>query len=1414
MTSVTLSWDNGTGFDPSRGVTYDELPEPDLNEISFDVPAMADGPRGLRISFAGLAGPIQVVELNLTDPAGRSVWRLDPLDENCRRALEAAAADAAIDSFAPLVEGGRVVFAAAGNEAHWDLPLPDGSATTLQEGARLEIAWRAFTDAAFWHAQARKLGQARHGLVELSLMEAKWAAAQGDVAELARIRKDPYWPLASLLSKIARFSKNPRLIAVRVRQYGGLKIVARLAAKKLGLRRLFRRPPRAPVATPVAGIATPPSDWQMTRYPEYLARRDPELMALDASDCGDQPLISLCVPVYNPEPESFGELIDSIGAQTYPNWQLCLADDCSTDPAVRPRLEALAAKDSRIKILFRPANGHIAEATNSAIELAEGAYIGFIDQDDVLHPAALAQVVRTLERHPDAALLYTDEDKLVAGARTFPFFKPDWSPTLFQAQDFINHLTVIRADLIAAVGGLRPAFNGCQDFDLLFRCIERIRPEQIVHIPEILYHWRVTEGSIAGDPGAKRYAFDAARRCLAEHLERGGQSGQVTEAFHFSLHRVITPRPRDITVSLCLFVEAPDQVDLGPWQSWAAARPDLTLDILLVSTGTQAASRSDVAILPGAEDWSEGARYGATLKALRGDLAILLNGDLGAPDGETLDEWIAEAWRPDVGAVGPRVLDKDDRVVHGGVILAPDGLRLPYFGHDKRDHGRFQHLQLPHEVAAVAPYAMALKRSLLEDVPEMASATGVALAVQIAARRQGQQSLWTPHVSLLCPDEPLRSLFGDGLPGRDLDRLRPDMHDPTYNPKLRSTACSTSRSRLGWAGPMANPGDCVIVLAPTSRREFDATAVATALAFRAKCQAEGIAARLVLLDPDRRLPAGLLRGVDRPTRIGAQPGQLPADPEIGTPYLWLTRASRLLDLWLRQARPTRVVAVDVTGALFYPALAKRHGLAHHETALECLRLGPLEQLLANHFLLPSSADLAAAHMAWVATESADRTWAPKLEAVSEVRPAAPSGQALDLVALLGSNDPIAAGWSARVAKALADHHPDHRPRLVLARLGRKANTAQWQEASKLLADSGVTLASEALRPATPNPRSVRAFCLMPWDGADCAVLAAQPDLPLGIKATAARYAGATPWALPPAPLEAAAAIAERLENEPPPARLIFEPSKPAPATASVRDGLPSVTVGLLHFNRPILLLNAIESLERQSYQGPLDVIIVDDGSPSEEARTTLERLEAELPAERWRILRKSNGYPGAARNAVAAEARGNFLLFMDDDNLAKPRMVETLVQAAQAGGADIVTCLNDAFNRLEGDGRPVSYGERLFLGNALALGPLANVFGDVNALIRRTTFERLGGFTEDYAVGCEDWEFFLRAALAGADLQVIPESLFHYRVAPGSITDTTSMARNVSRVARALLARHPDGLSALAAFTQRELLALPPPDDE
>ncbi|MCA1658161.1 MAG: glycosyltransferase, partial [Verrucomicrobiaceae bacterium] len=240
-------------------------------------------------------------------------------------------------------------------------------------------------------------------------------------------------------------------------------------------------------------------------------------------------LISIVLPVYNPELEFLRAAVASIQNQIYERWELCIADDASTDPRVRPFLEELARDDARVRLTFRSENGHISACSNSALELATGEWCALLDQDDVYSENALALVALEIERHPDAGLIYSDEDKIdEAGARSNPFFKTDWNPELFLGQNYINHLGVYRVNLLRKIGGFREGFEGSQDYDLALRCIELLQPHQVRHIPRILYHWRMVGGSLAAIPDAKPYAKEAARRAIADHCERSGLPGTVT----------------------------------------------------------------------------------------------------------------------------------------------------------------------------------------------------------------------------------------------------------------------------------------------------------------------------------------------------------------------------------------------------------------------------------------------------------------------------------------------------------------------------------------------------------------------------------------------------------------------------------------------------------------------------------------------------------------------------------------------------------------------------------------------------------------------------------------------------------------------------------------------------------------------
>ncbi|RBP97908.1 glycosyl transferase [Bifidobacterium aemilianum] len=257
-------------------------------------------------------------------------------------------------------------------------------------------------------------------------------------------------------------------------------------------------------------------------------RYQPNVVEEEIKAFSHRPLISLLVPVYNVDATWLKACVDSIRNQYYDNWQLCLADDCSTQPHVKPLLEEMAASDCRIKVVFRQENGHISRATNSALEIAEGEFVGLLDNDDELAPQALYEMVKCLNQHPETDMIYSDEDKIdEKGHRFDPHFKPDYAPDLLLSTNYISHFGLYRTSIVRQIGGFRPGFEGSQDYDLVLRFTERTQPSRIRHIAKVLYHWRTLPTSTASSGGAKSYASDAGLKALQSAMDRRGIKAEV-----------------------------------------------------------------------------------------------------------------------------------------------------------------------------------------------------------------------------------------------------------------------------------------------------------------------------------------------------------------------------------------------------------------------------------------------------------------------------------------------------------------------------------------------------------------------------------------------------------------------------------------------------------------------------------------------------------------------------------------------------------------------------------------------------------------------------------------------------------------------------------------------------------------------
>lgn len=258
-----------------------------------------------------------------------------------------------------------------------------------------------------------------------------------------------------------------------------------------------------------------------------------------------KPLISIIIPVYNVADKYLSLCLDSILNQTYQNFEICLADDCSTNQETIDCLHKYMKKDSRVKVLFREKNGHISEASNSALSLAKGDYIGMMDNDDLLMPQALNEVVKVINEHNDADFIYTDEDKIdLDGNRSDPQFKPDFAIDKLYGGNYICHFNVIRKSIMDEVGGFRKGYEGAQDFDLFIRIAELT--DKFYHIPKVLYHWRMITGSTALDAGSKNYAGEAGKRALEDLFEKKGIDVQISIVVntHYFVEYILETEPK------------------------------------------------------------------------------------------------------------------------------------------------------------------------------------------------------------------------------------------------------------------------------------------------------------------------------------------------------------------------------------------------------------------------------------------------------------------------------------------------------------------------------------------------------------------------------------------------------------------------------------------------------------------------------------------------------------------------------------------------------------------------------------------------------------------------------------------------------------------------------------------------------
>lgn len=478
------------------------------------------------------------------------------------------------------------------------------------------------------------------------------------------------------------------------------------------------------------------------------------------------PLISVVMPCYNPKPEWLKEAIDSVRAQLYPYWELCIADDASTDPRIRKIIENYRKLDQRIKVVFRPCNGHISAASNSALEIANGEYVALLDHDDLLPEHALFWVADCILKNPGASLIYSDEDKIdESGLRSCPYFKCDFNYDLFLSHNMISHLGVYKTDLLRRVGGFRSGFEGAQDWDLALRCMEQIKIGGIVHIPRVLYHWRLHEESTAlKGQEAKPYAYVAAEKVLNEHFERKRIAAQAVliPSIGYFRTRYVLPEQMPM-VSLII----PTRNGIGILRQCVTSILEKTdypnYEILIIDNGSddpdtlkyfeELRKNSFIRVLRDDGPFNYSALNNRAVVEARGEFVGLVNNDIEVINREWLSEMMSIALQPDVGVVGARLWYPNETLQHGGVILGLGGIAGHAHRLSRRDSpGYFGRLALIQSLSAVTAACLVVSKSIFEGVCGL-DERNLPVAFNdvdfcLRVRDAGYRNVWTPFADL------------------------------------------------------------------------------------------------------------------------------------------------------------------------------------------------------------------------------------------------------------------------------------------------------------------------------------------------------------------------------------------------------------------------------------------------------------------------------------------------------------------------------------------------------------------------------------------------------------------------------------------------------------------------------------------
>lgn len=548
-----------------------------------------------------------------------------------------------------------------------------------------------------------------------------------------------------------------------------------------------------------------------TIYQKWIENNEPtkeELEEQRNTEFKLNPKISIIIPMYNTPVKFFEELVDALILQTYPNWELCLADG---SPEKNEELRPIFEKDDRIHYKFIGENKGIAGNTNEALKLATGDFIGLLDHDDLLPEFSLFEIVKCINKNPEVDFIYTDEDKFeqLCGKRYDPYFKSDFAPDTLRANNFICHFSIFRKDLMDKLGGFRSEYDGAQDYDILLRMSENAK--NIVHIPKILYHWRVHELSTAKSGGtAKPYAYEAGVKAVQAHIDRIGLEGTVEHGNTLGTYKVNYKIKGNPKISIVI----PNKDYISTLKVCLKSLTKLTTyenyEIIIVENNSEkpetfeyykeidGKDKIKVIYYPEKEfNYSKIINFG--VKNATGEYIVQLNNDTELLTPNWLEEMLGFAQREDVGAVGVELFYPDKTIQHAGIIVGIGGVAGHVFKNIPHNmHGYFSKDAMIQNMSAVTAACIMTKKSIYEEVGYMDEKFKVAfndVDFCLKIRQTGKLIVYNPYVQFLHYESKSRGF--EDTPEKqerfktEIDRFYEkwqsflDKGDPYYNINLR-----------------------------------------------------------------------------------------------------------------------------------------------------------------------------------------------------------------------------------------------------------------------------------------------------------------------------------------------------------------------------------------------------------------------------------------------------------------------------------------------------------------------------------------------------------------------------------------------------------------------------------------------------